>query len=142
MKTLISVVLVAFALPTFASQITSNKESTAKVCAVTTYEPGNAMDEGSIPFIVRGNADCSERFVDMVANEYLGADGEVGNSDQDVLESLIIFHSQVQKVCDTLNVVEEGQSKISIQNDSTTSGFYFGTGERVHLKFQARCILN
>lgn len=141
MKILMSLVLVTFALPAVAAEITSSTESTAKICGVTSADISNSRGENSIPLIVRGNADCSERFIDLVSNEYLGADGEVGNSDQDVLEALIIFQSQAQNVCDVVNVTEQGQSKISIQNDSSTSGFYFGTGERVHLSFQARCFL-
>lgn len=142
MKILASLILVTFAVPAFASQVSSNKQSTDKICGVASVDINNTRGEDSLPLIVRGNADCTERFIDLVSNEYLGADGEVGNSDQDILESLIIFQSQSQKVCDIVNVTEQGESKIQIKNDSTTSGFYFGTGERVHLKFEARCFLN
>jgi hypothetical protein len=151
MKILTTLILVSFAVPAFAINVVSNDNSTAKRCGLSTpqahasrsyYKAQAGIPESTLPaFTIRGNADCSEKFVDLVSVEDRGADGEQANSDQEVLESLNVFQAQVQNICDTLNNSDQGQSKIQIENNSTTSGFYFGTGERVHLEFSARCII-
>ncbi|MNL11040.1 hypothetical protein D3C87_1318600 [compost metagenome] len=152
MKILTTLILVSFAVPAFASNVISNDQSTARICALASVqlqtESGSfyrsqvgTSEEGTTNFIVRGTDDCSEKFVDLVSSEFLGADGEVANSDQEILESLGLFQADAQGICDTLNSSDQGQSKIQIENKSTTSGFYFGTGERAHLNFEARCFL-
>lgn len=152
MKILTTLILVSFAVPAFAVNVVSNDKSTAKICALASIQnPAEARsfyqsqvgiaDQGTTNFVVRGTDDCSEKFVDLVSSEFLGADGEVANSDQEILESLGLFQADVQGLCDTLNNSDQGQSKIEIENKSTTSGFYFGTGERAHLNFEARCHL-
>jgi hypothetical protein len=139
MRILTTVLLVSFALPALAGSAVSNEKSTAKICAVANVQLPS--EEGTTNFVVRGNDDCSQKFVDLASSEFRGADGETGNSDQEIMDSLINFQTEVQGICDTVNNSEQGQSKIQIQNNSTTSGFYFGTGERVHMDFEARCFL-
>lgn len=152
MKILTTLILVSFAVPALAVNVVSNDKSTARICALASIQnptEGRSLfksqvgiaEEGTTNLVVRGTADCSEKFIDLVSSEFLGADGEVANSDQEILESLGMFQAEVQGICDTLNSSEQGQSKIEIENRSTTSGFYFGTGERAHLNFAARCHL-
>jgi hypothetical protein len=151
MKILTTLILVSFAVPAFATNVVSDDNSTARRCGMSTaqahehrsfYKAQAGIEENALPEVtIRGNADCSEKFVDLVSSEFLGADGEQANSDQDILESFIVFQGQVQNICDTLNNSDQGQSIVKVENNSTTSGFYFGTGERAHLNFEARCFL-
>lgn len=113
--------------------------------------PGGALEcsrneqtqsfEDIVSYPVTGTQDCSTKFISLSATEDRGADGEVANSDQEIKEALNIFTIKSQQVCDALNATSDGQSQLQIKNDSTASGFFFGTGERVHLEFNARCII-
>ena len=104
------------------------------------YEVTQSFEE-IVSYAVNGTQDCSTKFVALSASEDRGADGEISNSDQEIQEALNIFKNNSQQVCDALNATGAGQSQLEIKNDSTTSGFFFGTGERVHLEFNARCII-
>lgn len=151
MKILTTLILISFAIPAFAGNVVSNDNSPARRCGLSTaqahdsrsfYKSQADIAENNLSaFTIRGNADCTEKFVDLVSIEDRGADGEQANSDQEIQESLNMFQAQVQNICDALNNVDQGQSKIQIENNSTSSGFYFGTGERVHLEFNARCAI-
>jgi hypothetical protein len=94
--------------------------------------------EDSDTYQVLGNDDCTTKFIDISTKEDRGADGESADSDLEIQEALQGFKIQSQETCDILN---KAPSQIQIENKSTTSGFFFGTGERVHLEFNARCII-
>ena len=97
--------------------------------------------EDSDIYQVLGTDDCSTKFVELSSVEDRGADGETGDSDLEIQTALNTFLTKSQDICDALNVSNRGQSVIEVKNSSTTSGFFFGTGERVHLEFNARCII-